>query len=587
MLSDLKTRETVKLMQRDPEKTRVDRAIGSEVAIRDGARALILPTVAEIGGRVRVTAEVIDPQTQTTVWSESADGSGTESVLPSLDKINQKLRVRLGEALATVSSDSQPLAKVATKNLDALRAYSLAEHAYNATHFKESLALYQQAIKLDSEFALARIGFARALVVGGQNEDAVAELKSARATSDRLSPRDALYLEAWQASLSGSQPSAIDKWKLLATLYPDFFTARGLFAYFSWQFANRYTDDVVESAKAAASPRNPYAPTSHVVLGMLHLGRGDYDLASQDFDAAKAGGLEWSADFVLVDAVRRNFDKVDSLLANSRVFDLPGKDIEAYIPRIAVAIDQGDWDKTRNLMQTGQKMALELKHPYVRVLDAVSLGLGSEIDPDAQTPALRARAKSLAASLASVPATDRQEVQFELLFMGYLLANRGEVNLANEAISAAGPEPQSGDYPMLTKMRVVAEAEREQRAGHAADAIQLLKPSIDGSELYVSHAALMEAYAANKDLTAALGEARWLTAHRGRAYAEFTGPQEILMPRNVCLSTLAWLNVAEYSATLGKKNDTKAALTELRKAWPKADQLPAVAPRIKKIQTES
>ena len=51
-------------MQRDPAKTRVDRAIGSEVAIRDGARALIIPTVAEVGGHVRVTAEVIDPRTR-------------------------------------------------------------------------------------------------------------------------------------------------------------------------------------------------------------------------------------------------------------------------------------------------------------------------------------------------------------------------------------------------------------------------------------------------------------------------------------------------------------------------------------------
>ncbi len=118
VLSDLRTRNTVRLMRRDPEHTDIDRTVGSEVAIRDGARALILPTIAEIGGRVRVTAEVVDPQTQTTVWSESADGIGAESVLPSLDAVNQKLRLRLGEALATVSSESQPLDKVATKNLD-------------------------------------------------------------------------------------------------------------------------------------------------------------------------------------------------------------------------------------------------------------------------------------------------------------------------------------------------------------------------------------------------------------------------------------------------------------------------------------
>ena len=43
--------------------------------MRDGARAVILPTVSEVGGRVRVSAEVIDPHTQTTVYAESADGA--------------------------------------------------------------------------------------------------------------------------------------------------------------------------------------------------------------------------------------------------------------------------------------------------------------------------------------------------------------------------------------------------------------------------------------------------------------------------------------------------------------------------------
>ncbi|HEY7871463.1 MAG TPA: putative peptide modification system cyclase, partial [Rudaea sp.] len=102
VMSDLKVRDTLGLMQRDPARTRVDRAIGSEVAIRDGARALIVPTVAEVGGHVRVTAEVIDPRTQATVYTESADGKGLTSVLPTIDAIDQKLRLRLGEALAAV-----------------------------------------------------------------------------------------------------------------------------------------------------------------------------------------------------------------------------------------------------------------------------------------------------------------------------------------------------------------------------------------------------------------------------------------------------------------------------------------------------
>jgi len=532
---------------------------------------------------VRVTAEVIDPQTQTTVYSESADGSGAESVLPSLDSVSQKLRVRLGEALATVSNESQPLEKVATKNLDALRAYSMAERAYNAGNYKDSLALYQQAIKLDSSFALARIGLARSMVVGGQNAEAIAELASARATSERLSARDSLYLEGWQASLTGSQSGAIEKWRLLATLYPDYFTAHALFSYFSWQFANRYSDDIVDSAQKAASPRNPYAPSSHLLLGMLHLGRDEVDVASKNFAAAKAGGLEWNADYMLVEAVKRHFDKVEAIQAGGKSFDMAGKDIEAYIPQVAIAVDRGDWVKTQNLLQSGKKKAIELKHPYLRVLDAINFGLVTYIEPEPNTQALRDYVKTLAGSLDSLAPVDRTEAQFELLFSAYLLAHRGEQGPAAEALAAAGAT--GNDYPMLAKMRAVAEAEKARAAGKPADAIALLTPTLDGSELYITHAALMEAYAANKDTAAALKEARWLAAHRGRAYAEFTGPQQILMPLNVSLSTLALLNAAEYSLALGNKADANQSLAELRRAWAKPEQIPSLATRIKTLQT--
>ena len=49
VLSKLMVSDALQRMQRNPEQTRIDRSIGSEVAIREGARALILPTVAEIG----------------------------------------------------------------------------------------------------------------------------------------------------------------------------------------------------------------------------------------------------------------------------------------------------------------------------------------------------------------------------------------------------------------------------------------------------------------------------------------------------------------------------------------------------------
>lgn len=149
---------------------------------------------------MRITAEVIDPQTQTTVYSETADGIGKESILPSLDVINQRLRVRLGEALATVSAESKPLEKVATENLEALRAYSLGVNKYASGQFPEALELFSPGLAARRRVCFGAgthrrhprqqraTGTGRGVFLQGPGAER------------RLTTRDALYAEAMRAS---------------------------------------------------------------------------------------------------------------------------------------------------------------------------------------------------------------------------------------------------------------------------------------------------------------------------------------------------------------------------------------------------
>lgn len=583
VLSDLKTRDTVKLMQRDPEHTEVDRTIGSEVAIRDGARALILPTVAEIGGRVRVTAEVVDPQTQTTVWSESADGVGAESVLPSLDQVNQKLRVRLGEALATVSSESQPLDKVATKNLDALRAYSLAERAYAGEHLADAAALYRQALKLDPDFALAHIGLARTLVYSDDRQQATSELQAAGRSRDRLSPRDALFVEAWQASLQGSHKVALEKWRLLATLYPDLFAAHGLYAYFAWQFANRYDDEIVASARKAASPLNAYAPKSLMLLGTLYVANGRFDEANEQFALARKGGMAWHVDYVFADAARRRFADADKTLDLVQSSGVASRDVDTLFRRILLSADKGDWADTWTQVDLAKRASAKVSADVQRRFTLVDTSLRVAVDPGSmEAKALRERLRPTIDWLQKASGEYRADGQLDALLAAYLAARGGDLDLARDALAAA--RPQDDYYPVLTDMFTIADAERQRAEGKADEAIQTLKPTVNGAELYLTHVALMDAYESVKNYKRALAEARWLAAHRGRAYAEFD-PNRV--PLNVIESDLATLHIAEYSGALGDKAGERQALDDFRKLWPGAQELPYVKERVRKIQTKS
>jgi hypothetical protein len=94
----------------------------------------------------------------------------------------------------------------------------------------------------------------------------------------------------------------------------------------------------------------------------------------------------------------------------------------------------------------------------------------------------------------------------------------------------------------------------------------------------------MDAYASAGDFKAALEQARWLAAHRGRAYAEYD-PHRV--PFNVVQSDLAMLNAAEYAATLGDKAEAQKSLQEFRKIWPSDDNSAFVKARVKKLQTKS
>src|SRR5258707_15032345 len=95
--------------------------------------------------------------------------------------------------------------------------------------------------------------------------------------------RDALFAEAWQATMAGSQIAAVEKWKNLARLYPDFFVADRFVAIFSWRYANDFGPEAIEFAQISASPKNPHVNISEHPLGVLYLGNEQYDEAGRHF----------------------------------------------------------------------------------------------------------------------------------------------------------------------------------------------------------------------------------------------------------------------------------------------------------------
>lgn len=571
VLSDLKARDTLDRMQRKPD-TVLDRAVASEIALRDGARAVILPTVAEVGGRVRVSAEVIDPHTQTTVYAESADGSGAQSTLGSIDTVTAALREKLGEAMKSIERDSEPLPKVATKNLDALRAYALGVKTYGERRNAEALRYFNQATSLDPEFALAYLGSLRIYVGEADNRAAKPYLEKAIALRSHLTPRDALYLDAWSAEY-GPKPAvrAPEQWKLLAGLYPDYYAGHYNYAWAA--FANNRYAESLKYAKAATATQNPLRSSAIELMGRAQLAQGQADAALASFiQGEKVGRYGPNRRRAAALATLRRFEEAGKVLRQLPA-DSSTSGITNYLERISVELDQGHWDEAEKLAIRAERDAQQATPVLSNQFALIRLMVEGLRGRPAPADALLAIGRKAAERAADEADPLRNEHAYVALAVAYAGQRQGDASVAQQLLPRMEPLVQAIDDPAAVQLLTIVQAGQLRLSGKPVEAIRMLRPLLKGDELFQAHSALRAAFAAAGQDEDALREDRWLAAHRGLAYIETSGSQTLQIV-NVADTTLALLDQAEDLKRLGREPEARQQAEAFRRAWPQEVGLP-------------
>jgi putative peptide modification system cyclase len=566
VLPDLKLRDSLARMQRAPG-TEVDRAVASEIALREGARAVILPTVAEVGGRVRVSAEVIDPHTQTTVYAESADGVGAPSTLESIDVVTQELRARLGEAMQAIDKDSAPLPRITSGNLEALRAYALATQAQATTRGSDARALYQRALELDPEFALAHLGLAR-LEMGSNNRDAgIVHARRAGQLRERLTPRDALYADAWMANF-GPPLTAMEKWKLLASLYPDYHAGGYNYALHASQYANDY-EGAITALTPALAQQNPLRGAVYYTLGALLGAQEKFDEALAAFKAS--GDLGYTAAGELqagtLVAMGREAEALQ-VLERAAHSGATGSELvlRERLP-VALAMDHGDFSRAARLADAAGVRARPVRRVWADAFVLASVAARLRAGDAKAMESLRDLIESQVEAVAHADDLYLDQTAFGLALAAYVAASHDNAPLARRALGVAGELAWRPGYPNVAAMARVAQAEAMRAEGDAAAAAAMLEDSPAVEPLYLQHAARLRALRAADEPEDALREAEWLVAHRGRAWMEWGG-QRMQVPLNVAESRVALLERAELQHALGHAEAARASLAAFDSAWP-------------------
>jgi adenylate cyclase len=281
-------------------------------------------SVRKAGDKLRVTAQLINVSDGYHLWSKDYDGD-VKDILNFQSNVAEQVVQALQIELR--GDETRVLAKKPTENPEAHRLYLLGRYEfgkYTQTGWNNAIRYYEEALRLDPDYALAYCGLADNYAYMGSvvmpEREAIAKEKEFAQKALALDPElaeahmslavvlvgaydwrsglkefdralelnpnlaFAYELQAWTVNGLGRFDEAISKTRKaveLDPLNPFFQMSLSFFQY----WARQYDDAITQARKTLAM--DPNSAISHVLLGLSFLKKGDTAGAIVEFQKAK------------------------------------------------------------------------------------------------------------------------------------------------------------------------------------------------------------------------------------------------------------------------------------------------------------
>jgi tetratricopeptide (TPR) repeat protein len=546
--------DALRRMQRPSASAMLPDSTAAEVAEREGARYVVILTVATSGASRSLTLRVLAPASRLVLRSYQASVSA-DAVLTGIDAVAAQLRRDLGDTPGELAA-TIPLPRVTTPSLEALRLFTNGGAAYRRARYSEARTLYESALALDSGFAIVWTNLANVAYVLNDVRQGDALMARALALSDRLPPRERLLIEA-------SAARGANDWERAATLhraylirYPEDYDV-----YTSLGYDLMRARQPLEARAAFDSLRAHRAlrALDLINLALIDVRLGEYRRARESHVAALALDPEYLTRSVQNEEFGRvllalGFADSARTVHGAMMSREPSDQARGH--RLLAYVDLYDGRYTSGIAHLRQAIDLNRGVSVNALSEVRDRALLANVLIDlGQVDAAReelAAAVALALSGALPPQA--------LLWTGKPLARLGDTASARHLLDSASARTRPAD-PEARAATDALEAELRLAQGQAAAAVTLAKRAM--SLVPLPYLRETEAYALER--AGRLAEARAVLVSLGAELAlalETEGQQA---------SRLAPLAIARLDAQLGRTADARQAIGQFMERWPTAD----------------
>jgi serine/threonine protein kinase len=219
IMDDEQVQQDLRLMSL-PAGGRITNQIAHDICVREGVAATIDGSIENLGKDYIITLQAITCQGGATLAREQIQAGDKEHVLNALGTASTAMRAKLGESLSSIQKLNRPLEQATTPSLEALQNYTAGYSEMGQGQFLVAVPLFERAIALDPNFAMAYFILGIAFNNAGDLERSREYTQKAFSLIDRVSEFERDLIAATYYSYDGQSDKAIDAFRLGIQNYP-------------------------------------------------------------------------------------------------------------------------------------------------------------------------------------------------------------------------------------------------------------------------------------------------------------------------------------------------------------------------------